>query len=132
MAKKTKSGESIGGYFRKVFEENPKLLDAPSNESLLQRWLQDHPDQKEVPSNVKSNLANIKSVLRKKRREGTAAQSARPARAIARTANSELETLEEHIDEGLTLAKNIDREGLASVIALLRRARNEVVWKMGQ
>src|SRR5689334_6049997 len=86
MAKK-KSGESVGGYFRKVFEENPKLLDAPSNEALLQRWLQDHPDQKEVPSRVKANLANIKSVLRKQRREGTAARPGRPAPA-ARTANS--------------------------------------------
>jgi hypothetical protein len=62
---------------------------------LLQRWLQDHPDQKEVPSRVKANLANIKSVLRKKRREGTAARPARPAPA-ARTVNSGLETLEEH------------------------------------
>jgi hypothetical protein len=131
MAKKKKSGETIGGYFRKVFEENPKLLDSPSNQALLQRWLKDHPDKKEVPNNVKSNLANIKSVLRKQRREGAAARPARPVPA-ARTANSGLEALEEHIDEGLTLAKNIDREGLASVIALLRRARNEVVWKMGQ
>jgi hypothetical protein len=32
----------------------------------------------------------------------------------------------------LTLAKNLDREGLANVIGLLRRARNEVVWKMGE
>ena len=42
------------------------------------------------------------------------------------------ESLEEQIDECLTLAKNLDREGLSSVINLLRRARNEVVWKMGE
>jgi hypothetical protein len=30
------------------------------------------------------------------------------------------------------LAKHLDREGLGEVIRLLRRARNEVVWKMGQ
>jgi len=43
-----------------------------------------------------------------------------------------LDALEEQIDECLTLAKNLDREGLANVIGLLRRARNEVVWKMGE
>ena len=43
-----------------------------------------------------------------------------------------LDALEEQIDECLTLAKNLDREGLANVISLLRRARNEVVWKMGE
>jgi hypothetical protein len=31
----------------------------------------------------------------------------------------------------LTDAKNLDRMGLAAVIKLLRRARNEVIWKIG-
>jgi hypothetical protein len=32
----------------------------------------------------------------------------------------------------MTLARNLDPEGLDEVIARLRRARNEVVWKSGQ
>jgi hypothetical protein len=40
--------------------------------------------------------------------------------------------LEEQIDECLTLGKRLDREGLRGVLVLLRRARNEVVWKLGQ
>jgi hypothetical protein len=40
--------------------------------------------------------------------------------------------LEEHIDDCLTVAKLLDREGLGHVIRLLRQARNEVVWKLGQ
>jgi hypothetical protein len=43
-----------------------------------------------------------------------------------------LEALEEAIDDCLTLARNFDREGLADVITLLRKARNAVVWKGGQ
>jgi hypothetical protein len=43
-----------------------------------------------------------------------------------------LELLEEQIDDCLILAKHLDREGLDSVIKLLRRARNEVDWKVGQ
>ena len=31
-----------------------------------------------------------------------------------------------------TFAKHHDREGLHEVIRILRRARNEVVWKLGQ
>jgi hypothetical protein len=43
-----------------------------------------------------------------------------------------LEQLGEQIDDCLTAAKVLDREGLEHVIRLLRQARNEVVWKLGQ
>jgi len=43
-----------------------------------------------------------------------------------------LETLEEKIDECMSLAKNLDPEGLADVVDALRRARNKVVWKIGE
>ena len=131
-------GESTSGYFRRVFKENPKLLRSRSNEELLERWLKDHPGEKEVPQRVKTNLANVKSLLRrrgrKKRGKGKAEQpgeAATPA-ATPRPANRGLEPLEEAIDECLILAKNLDRAELESVIGHLRRARNEIVWKMGE
>ena len=40
--------------------------------------------------------------------------------------------LEEQIDECLSLAKYLGRKELASVIGLLRKARNAVVWKLGE
>lgn len=43
-----------------------------------------------------------------------------------------LRALEEQIDECPRAAKAADREGLAEVIDLLRRARNKVVWKLGE
>jgi hypothetical protein len=135
-------GESVSGYFRAIFKKHPSLLKARSNEELLQRWLADHPDEKEVPGRVKNSLANLKSVLRKKLRKRTGRSkgpeepiSAMPTDEIATlptTASPNLETLEEQIDDCLTWAKSLDREGLESVINLLRRARNEVVWKLGQ
>ena len=48
-----------------------------------------------------------------------------------RTADNKLENLEMLIDECLTMAKNLDRARLDNVIKVLRRARNEVVWKLG-
>ena len=42
-------GESIQGYFRRIFKEKPKLLRERSNKPLLDRWLADHPGEKEVP-----------------------------------------------------------------------------------
>jgi hypothetical protein len=136
---KPEGGETTAGYFRRVFAENPKRLDAASNKEMLDRWLQDHPGEKEVPNNVKANLANIKSVLRKQgrkrqaRRDAAAAAGGATAGAAAPPRAPEgLERLEEHIDEGLTLAKNLDREGLDTVIQYLRQARNLVVWKMGK
>ena len=137
-AGKPDEGESVSGYFRKVFAEDPKLLKSRSNEELLRRWLADHPGEKEVPNRVKNSLMNVKSILRKRgRRRGNRQEAQRlqaagvtptPARRIGRG----LEELEEHIDECLTVAKIIDRQGLGQVIRLLRQARNEVVWKLGQ
>jgi hypothetical protein len=133
--------ENISAYFRQVFAENPKWLNTRSNEAVLARWLEDHPGEQEVPERVKQNLSNVKSVLRRqKRKRGgrprkesqTAEVTAAPAAEAPRKVVRGLDTLEEQIDECLSLAKVIDREGLSSVIVLLRRARNEVVWKMGE
>ena len=116
--------ESISGYFRRVFDDNPGLLDARTNDALLQRWLADHPGESEVPANVKANLANIKSVLRKKRRKkGGKRAAAEPPRLFQpaaerpqprRAAAKGLETLEEAIDDSLTLARTLDRDAPAN------------------
>jgi hypothetical protein len=130
--------ETVSSYFRRVFAENPKLLKTRGNEELVQRWLADHPGEKEVPRRVRQNLANIKSVLRKKgrkrgrRQEPEQAEGVEVAVSPARRSSHGLEQLEEQIDECLTAAKVLDREGLEHVIRLLRQARNEVVWRLGQ
>ena len=134
------AGETVSGYFRKVFAEDPGLLDSRSNDELLQRWLKDHPGETEVPKNVKVGLQNVKSVLRSKSRRRrkakaasatgtTAAASLPPGAGVKR---NKLEALEERIDDSLMFARGVDEEGLKDVISHLRRARNEVVWKMGQ
>jgi len=129
-------GESVAGYFRKVFQENPKLLKATSNQEIYDRWLADHPDQTTVPDNVKASLSNLKSVLRSaqtRRKAARAEEAAAPVEAVPNSTPevNPLEMLEEAIDECLALAKHIDREHLESIIGHLRAARNEVVWKLG-
>jgi len=137
---KNSEPESIGGYFRKVFKENPKLLVTRSNEEVLRRWLADHPGEREVPNRIKQNLANVKSVLRKKlRKRGRPKGSVNAARttpaattAATGVTTKSLEALEIRIDDVLGFARDIEAEELANVVSLLRRARNEVVWKLGQ
>jgi hypothetical protein len=131
------AGETVSGYFRRIFAENPKLLKGRSNDAILRRWSDDHPGQ-EVTTSVRNGLQNIKSILRsrgRKRKRARQAAAAPPAPAAApgapRTPKG-LPLLEEHIDDCLTLAKNLDHECLADVIAHLRRARNLVVWKAGE
>jgi hypothetical protein len=127
--------ESVAGYFRKVFEENPKWLRGRSNKAVLERWLQDHPGQKEVPARVKANLSNVKSVLRKKMRKGGRPKKSATGAAVAPENNVEvspLEQLEEQIDDCLSFAKSLDRRQLGHVISLLRQARNIVVWQEGK
>jgi len=133
------SKETTAGYFRKIFQENPKLLNERSNKKLLKRWLADHPGQTEVPKSVKANLANLKSVLRSKQRSKVAARAQKKLApgeqkkvATVPTGDTHLEMLEYQIDECLILAKSFDRDALESVISHLRRARNEVVWKIGK
>src|SRR6516225_499862 len=67
--------ESIAGYFRGIFKENPQLLKERSNEELLRRWQEDHPGQA-VSKSVKVGLSNIKSVLRSRRRKKAARKEA--------------------------------------------------------
>jgi hypothetical protein len=125
-------GESISGYFRAIFKEKPKLLKSRSNQELLDRWLKDHSGEKEVPNRVKQNLANIKSVLRKKGRKRRAIADGATQPVAVVLPRRGLEGLEESIDECLDQAKRLDREGLDGIIHLLRQARNDVVWKLGQ
>jgi len=132
--------ETVAGYFRKLFEENPSWLKERSNQALLDRWLQDHPGEKTVPERIKQNLSNVKSVLRKKLRKkpGRPKKEAQPTETtaapvqVSRKNVRALEALEERIDACLDMARRMDAEGLSSVIGHLRRARNEVVWKLGE
>jgi hypothetical protein len=103
-----------------------------------------------VPNRIKNIMANTKSVMRKKLRKkgpGKKKASQKAVKLVAQPAAAKLmvletvssyathpgfEELEEQIDECLSMAKALDRESLADVINLLRRARNQVVWKLGQ
>lgn len=132
MAKKAQDGESIAGYFKKIFLENPKLLKKRSNAEILDRWLADHPDEKEVPLAVKNGLANTKSVLRSKKRRRKKTKAEGPAAPVAtapRSSIRSLEALEAQIDDALMVARKMD--GLEEVVDMLRRARNKVVWQLG-
>jgi hypothetical protein len=136
------NGEPSSGYFRRVFQENPKLLVTRSNEELVSRWLADHPGEKAMPPKVQGHMSNVKSLLRKKGRKKLrkrapvehdgALQAVSTQLKPAKIFPKGLEALEEQIDDCLTSAKKLDREGLVDVIRLLRNARNGVVWKLGQ
>jgi hypothetical protein len=133
MAKRKSKRGTVAGYFRQVFAAQPEWLKEKSNDPILAKYRIDHGMAVDAPieKSVKANLANLKSVLRKKsRRRGKAAAG---GTAVASTRSGHrLEKLEELIDDCLTLAKNLDREALEHIISLLRRARNEVVWKIGE
>ena len=131
------AGESHTTYFRRLFKKKPHLLDDRSNKPLMKRWLKDHPGETEVPHAVRTALANVKSDLRRQQRVmGGPPTEEEPAAAPppvpVRVASPKLDLLEERIDGCLTLAREIDPDGLEEVIAFLRRARNGVVRKVGE
>src|SRR5262245_10458000 len=144
MARKSKgnsNGESVQGYFRKIFDDNPKLLKQRSNDELYERWLRDHPGETEVPIKVRQGLSNLKSVMRNRRRRRKRLQSAElvAAGAPGRRGRppggprgaSALIQLESQIDEALVRARQMESMGLEDVIRLLRTARNRVIVQLG-
>jgi hypothetical protein len=141
VANKTKSPtESIQGYFRVILQENPKLLKKRSNDQLYERWLQDHPGEKEVPVNVRQSLANLKSILRHRRKvrrrlkesgPASPANGAHQPTVSFKVSDRGLLQLEGQIDEALAFARHLDAAGLREIIRLLRTARNKVIVRMG-
>jgi hypothetical protein len=134
MGRKRKRGRgTTSPYFREIFEERPELLHSQSNEELITRWRNDHPNESEAElRRVRGRLANLKSLMRKEERKRGGRGSGRSAATRPDGFAGSLEDLEVAIDECLTRAKVLDAEGLDDVIQLLRRARNRVVWKSGQ
>jgi hypothetical protein len=132
MAKaQSKSGESVQGYFRKIFDENPKLLRKRSNDELFQRWLKDHPGTSDVPTKVKQGLANLKSVLRNRRKTRKKIRAEGPVeKPSAKIPAASLIRLESLVDEALVYARHLDREGLDDIIRNLHTARNTVIKRM--
>jgi hypothetical protein len=127
----------MSAYFRQVLTEHPDWLRGKSNDLILAQYRQDKGKNPEAPISIKvrNNLSNIKSVLRKEM--GMGAYAGRKARALAKSTLGgsmiqRLEDLEEQIDECMIKAISISAETMDSVIRLLRKARREVVWKLGQ
>ena len=140
---------SLTSIYRAIYEADPSLLALPTNDDIYIRYKVK--TGKDVDDKAKQINANLKSIMRKqlgvskggngkpaaaKKRVGRPAGSkvvvkaAAPVKVAVHAPISKLEQLEENIDECLTFAKNLDRAGLESVIHNLRRARNEVVWKL--
>ena len=140
-----KKKDSVSGYFRTVFADRPDWLGEKSNDAILARYREDHgmAPGAEIDKNIKANLANLKSVLRgkrklrKRRKQAESANGTTAAVSSVRLASSprslkELDQLEYYIDEALALAKHLDREGLDDIVRLLRAARNRVIIRIGQ
>jgi hypothetical protein len=131
--------DSISGYWRTILEANPHLLRQRSNEELYEMYLKEYGGT-EVPKSAQQGLSNVKSILRKKKKlgkrkatvaaakgDGNGTTSHRPARLTTKA----LEALEDHIDEAMSMARTLDRDGLEPVIQALKKARYEVILKMG-
>jgi hypothetical protein len=140
MAKTKGRPESISGYFRQLFESNPSLLDHGKNDVIIAQWKTDHPGQT-VDDRIKGNLANTKSIMRKKfgkvkrrRKRGrpAAADGALPAVPKHRSSIAALEKMESLIDECLSVARHQANPGLDPSIRHLLAARRAVAWQMGK
>ena len=124
---------SLMGEFRQIFLDNPKFLKARTNDQVAQMWLAKHPEYTELPKNAKSSMANVKSVLRSKKRRKKKAKAGDNSEVMAspKVKTNSLVSLETQIDDCLIFAKNLGNAKLADVIKHLHSARNRVVWMLG-
>jgi hypothetical protein len=128
-----RQGDSIGGYFTDVFTRHPEFLRERKNDKLFEQWKKDHPG-KALTQQIRNIAANVKSKTKTRLRIGkpgrkpkaaaVAAAAPRPARA---SSAGNLEKLELHIDECLSMARQLDEEAMSDIVKNLRVARNEVV-----
>ncbi len=122
---------SMMSYWRKLFQDNPKLLKLRDNSAIVDRWKQDHPNEK-YDKSWSQSLSNVKSLMRNKRKKGRRAKTEAEGAAVSAPANipqAALERLESAVDHCLWTARNLDAAGLERAIKHLHAARNEIVWK---
>jgi hypothetical protein len=133
MGRKSKDGSSSYTYFKELFEKSPELLKGRSNKDILARYRTDHGlgENAAIEQKVTNNLSNVKSNMRKAGRKRKKMDAKAAGIKIARPTNK-LEALEIHIDNCLTMARNLESAGLEDVVHHLRTARNKVVWKLGE
>lgn len=133
MPRKAKKKETMSGYFRQTFKAHPEWLQLRSNNDVLSLYRSDHglPADADVGTSIKNTLSNLKSVLRSKQRKKAKVAKTHPDMPRA-AGNARIDTLEEMIDDCMSLARSLDRNGLRDIIRHLHAARNKVVWRLGQ
>ena len=136
-------GETMQGYFRRVFGEHPEWVKPRSNARVYQRWHDDHPGHTDVPASWRNALTNVKSDLRSRAkgkgkgrgsrgRPAAAAAEPRARSAGPKVPAKTLLELEEKIDDCLIMARRLGGgDALERIAEQLRKARNAVI-KMGE
>src|ERR1700722_1810032 len=117
MARIKGKAPSFASVIRSYFEENPDWLQGPSNQALIERYLQDHRGEEwtkkhqQGAANEKTKLRKKMGLVRRKRRKGAAAGANAAGNAAGesrvmrvRTPMGALEHLELLIDDCLSLA----------------------------
>lgn len=116
--------------FREYFRNQPELLKERDNSKVVDMFKRDYP---KVPWDIRAQqaLANAKNYERKgakkRKKQMAKVQRALSTPQVLSGAKSQLNVLEDRIDDCLAMAKEIDRDGLHSIVKHLHRARNDLV-----
>jgi hypothetical protein len=143
MARTKGKAPSFASVIRGYFEENPDWLEGPSNQSLIERYLKDHPSEQwskkhqQGAANEKTKLRKKAGLVRRRRRKGAGSVdhgSAAGGSTMLRTrpSMSALEHLELLIDDCLSVAGKQSNPALDGAVKHLRVARRNVAWAMGE
>ena len=137
MAKRKSKGESPFTYFRQLFTEHPDWLHQKSNDKVIAKYKEDHKlgEEDQIDKKIRDAMANTKSQMRKKQRDsknGTTRKGRKRTASGSTKPAGSLVNLEENIDQCLSMARGFEQDELKQVIGHLRRARNELIWLLGE
>jgi len=131
MAKK--KGPSLLGIFRQYFADHPEWLRTRSTDEVIAQFSKDHP-KIEVDRRVKQSLFNAKNYAKEgkqgKRGRKQKVAEITAAMKIPHAGNGALQILENHVDDGLAMARALGNESIREIVSHLHRARNMLVLQI--
>jgi hypothetical protein len=134
---RTKAGESMRGYWRRIMLENSQLLDGTDNEPLRDIWKKNHGGKdlnKQWEASLTTTKSDVRRELGKRRRRGRGRRKndeAVPAERKLNPVNTMLAQLELAVDDWIYNLRQARSTKVSAVIDALRHVRPELYRALG-
>ena len=134
---RTKGGESMRGYWRRIMLDNPDMLDGTDNGPLRDIWKKDHSGEKlnqQWEQSLTTTKSDVRRALGKRRRRGRGRRKAiegAPVKTKVNQVEVLLTNLELAVDEWIYNLRQSRSPKVTPVVDALRHVRPELYKALG-